>query len=75
MAKMLKSHTIKCPNPNCNTEAVVQVWSCGCQIVNGPMHCGTKNFAGYENKCGEAGAPKSHRNGPPRPQGAVVHGA
>lgn len=36
MAEVVSAATVTCPS--CRVEAVVRVWSCGCQEVSSPPH-------------------------------------
>lgn len=64
MAGLKGIYTIKCPS--CGVEAIVQAWTCGCQIVVSPPHLSTcphaeNFFEAYRRACGDEGPCKDHQ--------------
>lgn len=64
MAGLKGIYTVKCPS--CGVEAIVQVWTCGCQIVVSPPHLSTcphadNFFEAYRRHCGDEGPCKNHQ--------------
>ena len=55
MAHIVSTNVITCPE--CGVQAIVRVWSCGCQGVSAPAHksnCSYRNsdlFERYKREC------------------------
>jgi len=60
MAMSVLKHmkVLKCPD--CNTETVIEIWSCGCQVAPDLKHCTGKTFKDQGKRCGQRGEHSRH---------------